>query len=126
MARRRPVTDTRCDESDRGVIVKNATDRERGAIRKADEDDRTRGITIQMPQENNSQIGPLDIFIYQQNANGGFMINNQFISSSGIKNNQKDLTAAIPEILKSSEVKDKEIVWVTVIALVVFERRFHI
>jgi len=67
---------------------------------------------------------PLDKFIFLQSANGAFRLNAEFISSAGLKNDLKELIN-LPEILKDSPIKDKNEVWATVIALVVFEKAFN-
>jgi len=72
-----------------------------------------------------SQARPFDLFILQQNASGGFKITEEFISSAGIKNNLQELMV-LPSILENSEVMDKDMVWATVIALVVFEKAFKV
>jgi hypothetical protein len=74
--------------------------------------------------EKSSHTRPLDIFVFQQNASGGFTITQEFISSAGIKNDLHELTL-LPSLLANSQVTDKEMVWATVIALVVFERSFN-
>jgi len=73
-----------------------------------------------------TQTRPLDIFVYQQNASGAFSLTDKFLSSAGIKNNLKELISACPAITDSHlTILDKEMVWATVIALVVFERTFN-
>jgi len=75
--------------------------------------------------QKSSQTRPLDVFVFQQNANGAFSFTPDFISSAGLKNSIPELTSSIPSLLQQSQVVDKVTVWATVIALVVFQRQFQ-
>jgi hypothetical protein len=67
---------------------------------------------------------PFDRFIVLIKANGAFELNIEFVNTSGLKNELNELIAAIPAILRDSSVIDKNAVWATVIALIVFETTF--
>jgi len=59
-----------------------------------------------------------------QNARGGFSLTVEFISAAALSNTLQELTDALPSILQNTLITEKEMIWATVIALVVFERTF--
>jgi len=71
-----------------------------------------------------SQTRPLDIFVFYQNASGAFDLTPEFITAASLSNTLSELNNGIPQKLQSSTVSDKTTVWITVIALVVFETTF--
>jgi len=71
-----------------------------------------------------SQTRPLDIIVMHQNARGGFSLTAEFISAAALSNTLQELTDALPSILQNTLITEKEMIWATVIALVVFEITF--